>query len=186
MVTAATRRVPGLAATLLAGMAQEHQRAAGAWQAEWETLTELLRLVGAAAAGTRTLLAGLRVDPARMRANLDRTGGLVMAESVATRLAPLLARAAAADLPGRAAADDPARAADLPGRAAAHDLLARAAREATAAGRPLRDVLADDPTIREHLPPPVLDAALDPAGYLGSAAGFVDRALAAHKETDPL
>ena len=41
-------RVPGLAATLFAAMAQEHERAAGAWHAEWETLADLLRLAGSA------------------------------------------------------------------------------------------------------------------------------------------
>ncbi len=69
LVTACVHRVPGLVGTLLAGQPQELQRAAGRWQAEWPVLTELLRVVGAAAAHTRELLAGLRVDPARMRAN---------------------------------------------------------------------------------------------------------------------
>jgi hypothetical protein len=35
--------------------------------------------------------------------------------------------------------------------------------------------------IAQHLAPAVLDAALDPARYLGSADRFVDRALAAHR-----
>src|SRR3954465_4598002 len=47
---ACAQRVPGLVATMLGAMAQEHERAAGAWQAEWETLSELLRLTGSAAA----------------------------------------------------------------------------------------------------------------------------------------
>ena len=41
---ACTRRVPGPVATLLASMEQEDERAAGAWQAEWGTMTDLLRL----------------------------------------------------------------------------------------------------------------------------------------------
>jgi len=86
-VVAGARRVPALVATLIGAMAQEHERAAGAWQSEWETLTELLRLVGGAAAGTRELLSGLRVDAARMRENLAATGELLMSESVAARLA---------------------------------------------------------------------------------------------------
>jgi 3-carboxy-cis,cis-muconate cycloisomerase len=69
LVTAAAHRVPGLVATLLSGMAQETQRAAGRWQAEPPVVTQLLRLVGAAAAHTRRLLAELRVDAGRMRAN---------------------------------------------------------------------------------------------------------------------
>lgn len=67
---ACVTRVPGAAATMLAAMEQENQRAAGTWQAEWGTLSELMMLVGSAAAWTRDLLAGLRVDAERMAANL--------------------------------------------------------------------------------------------------------------------
>ncbi|MBO0867969.1 MAG: 3-carboxy-cis,cis-muconate cycloisomerase [Micromonosporaceae bacterium] len=74
LVTAAVHRTPGLVATLLAAMPQELQRAAGRWQAEPPVLTELLRLVGGAAAHTRRLVEDLRVDADRMRANLDASG----------------------------------------------------------------------------------------------------------------
>ena len=67
-VLACTRRVPGLVATMLAAMEQEHERAAGAWQAEWGTLTELLRLTGSATAWARDLLERLEVDAEAMRA----------------------------------------------------------------------------------------------------------------------
>jgi 3-carboxy-cis,cis-muconate cycloisomerase len=67
-VLACTRRVPGLVATMLAAMEQEHERAAGAWQAEWGTLTDLLRLTGSATAWARDLLEHLEVDAAAMRA----------------------------------------------------------------------------------------------------------------------
>jgi 3-carboxy-cis,cis-muconate cycloisomerase len=70
-VLACAKRTPGLVATALAAMEQEHERAAGAWQAEWGTLTELMTLTGSAAAWARELLENLTVDPARMRANLD-------------------------------------------------------------------------------------------------------------------
>jgi 3-carboxy-cis,cis-muconate cycloisomerase len=66
-----TRRVPGLFANLIAASEQEHERAAGAWHAEWETLTDLLRLTGSAAAWARELLSTLHVDKERMRRNLD-------------------------------------------------------------------------------------------------------------------
>ena len=74
-VLACAHRVPGLVATLFAGMEQEHQRAAGAWQAEWGTLAELLTLTGSAAAWVADLLQNLEVDPARMRANLAELAG---------------------------------------------------------------------------------------------------------------
>jgi 3-carboxy-cis,cis-muconate cycloisomerase len=102
-VSACAARVPGLVATMLASMAQEHERAAGAWQAESETLSDLLRLTGSAAAALRELLEGLEVDTDRMHANLDITDRLLMTESVVTALTPSLGRAKAQELVEEAA-----------------------------------------------------------------------------------
>jgi 3-carboxy-cis,cis-muconate cycloisomerase len=74
-VLACSKRTPGLVAGALADMEQEHERAAGAWQAEWGTYTELLVLTGSATAWARELLEQLEVDPARMRANLTAAAG---------------------------------------------------------------------------------------------------------------
>jgi 3-carboxy-cis,cis-muconate cycloisomerase len=91
---ACAARVPALAALLLGVAAQdEHERAAGAWHAEWEPLCQALALTGGAAAGVREALDGLTVDAARMRANLDATGGRLMAERLALAL-PAAARPA--------------------------------------------------------------------------------------------
>ena len=74
-VLACSKRTPGLVAAALADMEQEHERAAGAWQAEWGTYTELLALTGSATAWARELLEQLEIDPARMRANLAGAAG---------------------------------------------------------------------------------------------------------------
>jgi 3-carboxy-cis,cis-muconate cycloisomerase len=66
LVVACAHRVPGLVSTLLAGMPQELQRAAGRWQAEWPTLTDLLRVVAGAAYHARAMLDDLTVDAERM------------------------------------------------------------------------------------------------------------------------
>ena len=118
-VLGCTRQVPGLLATLAAAAEQEHQRAAGAWHAEWEPLADLLRLTGSAASWAADLLAGLELDPARMRRNLDAARGFPMAEHVAALLAPAL------------------------GRTAAHDLVAAASARAAAEGRTLGEALLD-------------------------------------------
>jgi 3-carboxy-cis,cis-muconate cycloisomerase len=107
VILGCTRQAPGLLASLATAAEHELQRAAGAWHAEWQPITALLRLTGSAASWSVPLLSGLRVDTGRMRANLDAAGALPLA---------------------------------------AHDL----------------------------------DAAADPAGYLGSSAEFIRRALAAH------
>jgi 3-carboxy-cis,cis-muconate cycloisomerase len=156
-----TRQVPGLLASLAAAAEQEHQRAAGAWHAEWQPLGDLLRLTGSAASWGAELLAGLEVDPARMRRNLEATRGMPMAEHVSSLLGPAL------------------------GRIAAHDLVAQASARAAGAGLDLRDALLDSAEIRQRLEAAGITAeqigsALDPAGYLGSAGEFVDAALTAH------
>jgi 3-carboxy-cis,cis-muconate cycloisomerase len=165
VILGCTRRVPGLLATLAAAAEQEHQRAAGAWHAEWEPLADLLRLTGSASSWTAGLLAELVVDAGRMRANLDAAGGFPLAEHVAALLAPEL------------------------GPAAAHDLIASASAAAAAAGRPLGAVLKVGEAARTLAAAGVtadqVDAALDPAGYLGAAGPFTDAALAAHRVLDP-
>ncbi|MGH3680405.1 MAG: 3-carboxy-cis,cis-muconate cycloisomerase, partial [Natronosporangium sp.] len=76
---ASAAQAPGLVATLQAAMVQEHQRAAGAWQAEWRPLRELLVSTGSAAEWLSECLAGLVIDEDRMVVNLARlarTAGL--------------------------------------------------------------------------------------------------------------
>jgi 3-carboxy-cis,cis-muconate cycloisomerase len=150
-------RAPGLVATMLAAMLQEHERGAGGWQAEWETMLELLRLTGSSAAIARELLAGLEVDPGKMRSDMDLTGGLVMSESVAAALASSL------------------------GRSDAQALVEKAARRSVEESRSFRDVLLERPEVADGLGPEGLDAALDPAGYLGVTARLIDAALEAHR-----
>ena len=69
-------------------MVQEHERAAGAWHAEWETVRELLRIAGGASHHAAAMLGSLHVDPQRMAENLASDGGLVMAEHLALQLVP--------------------------------------------------------------------------------------------------
>jgi 3-carboxy-cis,cis-muconate cycloisomerase len=69
---ACAQRVPGLLSTLATAMAGEHERAAGAWQSEWETLSAALRLAGSASSWAATMLDRLEVDSERMQINLER------------------------------------------------------------------------------------------------------------------
>ena len=115
---ACARRAPGLVATLLSAMEQEHERAAGAWQSEWPALTDLLVAVGSAAAWLADGLSGLRPDPARMSATVGAARDPELAGALAEALAPRI------------------------GPGAAHEEAAAAVREAASAGRPLAEVLA--------------------------------------------
>jgi 3-carboxy-cis,cis-muconate cycloisomerase len=116
---ACARRAPGLVATLLSAMEQEHERAAGAWHSEWPTLTALLATVGSAASWLAESLAVLRVDTGRMAATVAAAGEPGLASAATEALAPAL------------------------GRDAAHDAAAAAVRGARESGLPLADVLRE-------------------------------------------
>ena len=164
-VLGCTRQVPGLLGILVSNSEQELQRAAGAWHAEWEPLTALLRLTGSASSWAAELLSGLTVDTSRMAANLAATKGLPLAEHVASLLAGVL------------------------GPAQAHDLVAEAGARAVGAGLPLRDVLLSVPKLEERLSAAgitaeQIDSALEPAGYLGATDAFIAAALEAHQSLE--
>jgi 3-carboxy-cis,cis-muconate cycloisomerase len=57
---------------LIAAIAGEHERSAGAWQSEWPALSELFRLTAGAVARASDAITDLAVDEKRMRANLGR------------------------------------------------------------------------------------------------------------------
>jgi 3-carboxy-cis,cis-muconate cycloisomerase len=101
---ACARQGRGHAAVLMAAMDGEHERAAGAWQSEWAALSGALACAGGALANLAEALAGLEIDPDRMRQNLVLTGGLVSAERVSHLLAPRVGRGEAHEIVATAAA----------------------------------------------------------------------------------
>ena len=158
VVLAAANRVPGLVSTMLAAMVQEEERGLGGWQAEWETLPEIVRLSGGALHHLAQMLPALEVDPERMRQNLDATQGLIFAEAVSTALG------------------------DRMGKMPAHMLVEAACTRAREQKRHLLDVLREEPGLRGHLAPADLASLFDVRNYLGSASEFVRRVLAETRE----
>jgi len=71
---AAAVRTPGLVAAFLTGMVQEHERAAGGWQAEWPTLAALIQATGAASEAMAGVAEGLTIDRERMQRNMAAMG----------------------------------------------------------------------------------------------------------------
>jgi 3-carboxy-cis,cis-muconate cycloisomerase len=153
-IIAAARGVHALAPLMLTAMAQDHERATGAWQSEALALPQCFVLCSGAMAHTLAIAEGMTIDAARMRRNLDLGGGLIMAEAVSTGLTPVM------------------------GRAAAHHTLQRVSDRAIAEGKALAEALRQDAEVRRHLSDEQIDRLLDPAAYLGSAGAFVDRVVA--------
>lgn len=157
MALAAARLAIGGVPVVLSAMQQEHERAAGGWQAEWAALPGIFCATAGAVARGRGALEGLQADAGQMRANLDLGGGLLMAEALTVALAPQIGRPEAQRLVQSVA-----------GR--------------VQAGITFRQALLEDAEIAKLLSAEEIDRALDPAAYLGSADALIDRALASYQE----
>ena len=153
LILAAAKAVRQHAGLMLDAMVQDFERATGPWHAEWIALPEAFILTGGALHQAKFMLAGLVVDEARMRRNLDMTHGLIVAEAVMMGLAPYL------------------------GRNEAHDIVYDACREVAEKGGRLADALARMPDVARHLDRAALERLTDPANYLGAAREMVDRVV---------
>jgi len=151
---AAATMAPNLAATIFAAQVQDHERSAGPWQAEWPTLPSLLLVTSGALVAIVDIAEGLQVDAARMRANLEATGGLIMAEAVAMALAEMI------------------------GKSEAHHLVEAASKKAVAEKKGLRDVLTKNPKVTAHLSADRLAKLFEPMAYQGASQALIDRLLA--------
>ena len=128
-----------------------------------EPLADLLGVTGSASRWTVELLTGLRVDADRMRANLDAAGGFPMAARVAAMLTTALGRSR--------------RTKRWPGERGGRDRGPAASRRAARRIRASPVAPGADPDQQQLdaiLSPEQLDAALDPAGYLGAARRRAD------------
>ncbi len=147
MVTAA-----GLNASLISAMhqatIQEHERGGPGWQLEWLTLPQMAVATGAALNHAIAVIEMLEVDAARMRANLDESNGLILAEAATFALAEHMPRPQA------------------------QALVKEACSEVPQSGRTLMEILAGKTDA-----PVDWDTVADPANYLGSANELIDRIL---------
>jgi 3-carboxy-cis,cis-muconate cycloisomerase len=148
---------PQLCASILAAQVQEHERAAGAWAAEWPTFPALALVTSGALAAVVDIADGLDVDVERMRANLDITDGQIMAEAVSFKLAEKI------------------------GKSEAHKLVESAGKKAHAENKHLKDILAADPKVTAIIPAGEISKLFDPMSYQGVAQLFIDRLLATAK-----
>jgi 3-carboxy-cis,cis-muconate cycloisomerase len=139
------------AGALITAEPHQHERAAGPWHAEWDAVTGALEATGGTVAAVAEALAGLEVDSARMRKNLDLTGGLVMSERVAFSAAERI------------------------GLVEARRLVSAAVARATGDDVSFRQALVESGGL--GLGPDEIDALLDPATGLEPAAALVDLVL---------
>ena len=147
-LVALARLNAGLLAAMQHGLIHEHERDGAAWSLEWLTLPQMVVAAGASLRLANALAASIEAEPERMRANLDASNGLILAEAAAFALARHM------------------------GREEAQALVKAACREAITNDRHLMDVLA------EKTDAPLDWSALkDPRNALGVADGLIDRII---------
>jgi 3-carboxy-cis,cis-muconate cycloisomerase len=154
---AAATRAPQQAATLLAAMGQQHERGLGNWQAELADWPALFLSAHGALRALDEAIAGLQVDTARMRANIEALNGLVFAEVLSIRIAGAI------------------------GRPRAHEEVERMTRTVVSEGRHLRDVARDSiaafPDLCAGLDAAGLEALFDPVAATAPAQALARRQL---------
>ena len=154
VMLSAAMRVPGLVSTMLSAMVQEHERGVGGWHAEWETLTEIVRLTAGCLRCAEEIAEGAIVEVAAMQVDLDILRGVAMAEGVAFALA-------------RRA-----------GKAQSHRIVEEISQRALREKISMKDAIAGEPSIQEHFTREELLLLLEPANYLGVHRMFIQRVLA--------
>jgi 3-carboxy-cis,cis-muconate cycloisomerase len=161
LTLAAAHRVPGLVASFLSAMLQEHERSVGGWQAEWPVVAAVIQSTGVAIASMAEVAEGLSVDVLKMQLNIENTNGVIFAERAMMLLGAKL------------------------GRDVAHKLVEAAVRKSVKEGGNLAAVLAGTAEVNTHLSPAELEELETPEQYLGSADAFRKAlALESNREDD--
>jgi 3-carboxy-cis,cis-muconate cycloisomerase len=157
-IIAAAAQVRALVPLALEAMQTEHEADRTTSIMMTRALTQACELTGDMLQRMIALFDGLQVFPERMRANLDLSGGLIMAEALMLELGKQI------------------------GRQRAHDAVYDAAQASVTQSRPFRELLAADPHVSARLTAAQLDALLDPARYAGLCRLFAERGAAAGRE----
>jgi 3-carboxy-cis,cis-muconate cycloisomerase len=152
---------PNLAATLFAAQVQQHERGLGGWQTEWMTYPVLALVTSGALQAVAEIAEGLEIDVDRMRANLDLSGGQIMAEAVSFALADKL------------------------GRIEAHRLVQELTDQAAKEKRSLKEVTLAHMRVKQHLTSAEVEKLFIPLTYQGSAQVFIDRLVMSSSTRSP-
>jgi adenylosuccinate lyase len=157
-IIAASAQIRALVPLALDAMQTEHEADRTTSIMMGRALVPACELTGDMLQRMISLFDGLQVFPDRMRANLDLSGGLIMAEALMLELGKQI------------------------GRQRAHDAVYDAAQGSVTEGRPFREMLAKDPHVSARLTAGQVDDLLDPARYTGLCRQFAERGAARARE----
>ena len=157
-MVAAAAQVRALVPLALEAMQPEHEADRTTSLMISHALQDACGQTGDTLSRMETLLDGLQVDEARMRRNLDLSGGLIMGEALMLSLGAHI------------------------GRQEAHDAIYDAAQAAATTGDSFESLLAKDETVRAHLNADQIAELLDPTAYTGECAAIATQQAAHARE----
>jgi 3-carboxy-cis,cis-muconate cycloisomerase len=155
-ILANAQRLPPLVSAMFSSMVQDHERATGAWHAEWETLTDIIKLAGGALSQALILTNGLEVNVEKMRQNLENTAGLIYAENISLALAEKI------------------------GKTEAHELVEKWCKAANTEGVHLKVFISSKKEIMTHFTPAQLDDLFNPNHSIGLSNLLINNILTTH------
>jgi 3-carboxy-cis,cis-muconate cycloisomerase len=112
----------------------------------FEAITRACLLSGEVLERIHVIVGGLRLNPRRMRSNLDLSGGMISSEAIMLELGKTI------------------------GRQHAHDVVYEGAQISALQSKSFRELLASDPRVARHLSKSSIDGLLDPASHIGFSA----------------
>ena len=140
-------------ASMLDAMVLDHERATGQWHVEWHAIPNAFLVASSSFSSAKYLLEGLEVSPKKMKDNIYKTNGLIVAESVMMALAPKM------------------------GRQIAHDLVYDCCRVSIKKNISFIDTLLRNKEISNIFNKTDLLEIIDPSNYLGAAPAMAKRLL---------
>ena len=140
-------------ASMLDAMVLDHERATGQWHVEWHAIPNAFLVASSSFSSAKYLLEGLEVSPEKMKDNIYKTNGLIVAESVMMALAPKM------------------------GRQIAHDLVYDCCRVSIKKNISFIDTLLKNKEISNIFNKADLLEIIDPSNYLGAAPAMAKRLL---------
>jgi len=145
--------VRALAQVIMESMLHENERDPRALWSEWLAIPQICLYTLTSLHYLKTVLLDLEIFPERMLANLHLQQEAIASEWLMFALSPFL------------------------GKTRAHAKINHALAQATAMGRPLREILAADPELADWLPRLDLTMLDHPEAYVGLAPEIVDDAI---------
>jgi 3-carboxy-cis,cis-muconate cycloisomerase len=149
-VIAGASRIRNLVPLALEAMQVEHEANRANTLLMRKAVEPACEILGDTLERVRAIVSGLTVDEARMRRNLDLSGGLILGEALMLRLGEQV------------------------GRQEAHDIIYDAAQAAAMGEQSFQTLLSDDPRVAAHISADEVNALLDPTAYTGRCAAIAD------------